>query len=129
MDDKESGLVQEYRIYCHCNVELRQYFVKDGVQWLNLDFLRNSVCAQHYDDSRFSILAQGRFPFHLSAPESTFIKTFNPALCFKWNLCSAKILYTNDAALSLDFFQPITARLFPINNRFYSCVLHSDDSS
>ena len=35
----------------------------------------------HYDDSRFSILAQGRSPFHLSALEATFIKTSNPALC------------------------------------------------
>ena len=47
-----------------------------------LDFiLQNPICAQHYDDSRFFILAQGRSPFHLSALEATFIKTFNPALC------------------------------------------------
>ena len=46
-----------------------------------LHLLQNPTCAQHYDDSRFSILAQGRSPFHLSALEATFIKTSNPALC------------------------------------------------
>ena len=48
---------------------------------IQLHLLKNPTCAQHYDDSRFSILAQGRSPFHLSAFEATFIKTFNPALC------------------------------------------------
>ena len=48
---------------------------------IGLHFLQNSTCAQHYDDSRFSILAQGRSSFHLSALEATFIKTSNPALC------------------------------------------------
>ena len=43
--------------------------------------LQNLTCAQHYDDSRFSILVQGRLPPHLSALEATFIKTSNPALC------------------------------------------------
>ena len=43
--------------------------------------LQNPTCAQHYDDSRFSIFAQGRSRFHLSALESTFIKISNPALC------------------------------------------------
>ena len=42
--------------------------------------LQNPVCARHYDDIRFSILAQGLSPFHLSALEATFIKTSNPAL-------------------------------------------------
>ena len=42
---------------------------------------QNPTCAQHYDDSRFSVLAQGRSPFHLSALEATFIKTSNPTLC------------------------------------------------
>ena len=42
---------------------------------------QNPTCAQHYDDSRFSILVQGRSPFHLSALEATFIKTSNPTLC------------------------------------------------
>ena len=32
---------------------------------IGLHLLQNPACAQHYDDSRFSILAQGRSPFHL----------------------------------------------------------------
>ena len=48
---------------------------------IGLHLLQNPTCAQHYDDSRFSILAQGRSPFHLSALEATFIKPSNPALC------------------------------------------------
>ena len=48
---------------------------------IGLHLLQNPTCAQHYDDSRFSILAQGRSPLHLSAFEATFIKTSNPALC------------------------------------------------
>ena len=48
---------------------------------IGLHLLQNPTCAQHYDDSRFFILAQGRLPFHLSALEATFIKTSNPALC------------------------------------------------
>ena len=48
---------------------------------IGLHLLQNPTCAQHYDDSRFSILAQSRSPFHLSALEATFIKTSNPALC------------------------------------------------
>ena len=43
--------------------------------------LQNPTCAQHYDNSRFSILARSRSPFHLFALEATFIKTSNPALC------------------------------------------------
>ena len=48
---------------------------------IGLHLLQNLTCAQHYDDSRFSILAQDRSLFHLSALEATFIKTSNPALC------------------------------------------------
>ena len=48
---------------------------------IGLHVLQNPTCAQHYDDSRFSTLAQGRSPFHLSALEATFIKISNPALC------------------------------------------------
>ena len=48
---------------------------------IGLHLLQNPTCAQHYDDSRFSILDQGHSPFHLSALEVTFIKTSNPALC------------------------------------------------
>ena len=43
--------------------------------------LQNPNCAQHYDDSRFSILVQGRSLFYLPALEATFIKISNPALC------------------------------------------------
>ena len=56
-----------------------QSFASDSA--IGLHLLQNPTCAQHYDDSRFSILAQGRSPFPLSALEATFIKTFNPALC------------------------------------------------
>ena len=55
-----------------------QSLASDSVVGLHL--LQNPTCAQHYDDSRFSILAQGCSPFHLSALEAIFIKT-NPALC------------------------------------------------
>ena len=48
---------------------------------IGLHLLQNPTCAQHYDDSRFSILAHGHSPFHLSALETTCIKTSNPALC------------------------------------------------
>ena len=48
---------------------------------IGLHLLQNPTCAQHYDDSSFSDLAQGRSLFHLSAPEATFIKTSNPVLC------------------------------------------------
>ena len=44
-----------------------------------LDFIFYKI-VQHYDDSRFSILAQRRSPCHLSALEATFIKTSSPAL-------------------------------------------------
>ena len=97
---------------------------------VGLHHLQNPTCAQHYDDSRFSILAQGRSPFHLSALEATFIKTSNPALCRQKEFvyCTAWRLCTNDA-FSLIYFQPITKRLLPINNRSYCCAVHSDDSS
>ena len=57
---------------------------------IGFHLLCNPTCAQHYDDSMFSILAKGRSPFHLSALEATFIKTSNPILCrqkeFVYNL-------------------------------------------
>ena len=34
---------------------------------IELHLLQNLTCAHHYDDSRFSILAQGRSPFHFPA--------------------------------------------------------------
>ena len=48
---------------------------------IGFHLLENPTCAQHYNDIRFSILAQGCSLFHLSTLEATFIKTSNPALC------------------------------------------------
>ena len=58
-----------------------QSLASDSAIGLHLLQNQNPTCAQHYDDSIFSILAQGRSPFHLSALEATFIKTSIPALC------------------------------------------------
>ena len=41
---------------------------------IGLCLLRNPTCAQHYDDSMLSILANGHLPFHLSTLKATFIK-------------------------------------------------------
>ena len=64
--------------------------------------LRNPICAQHYDDSMFSILAKGLSPFHLSAFEATFIQTFNSIFCrqkeFVYNL---KILHISAGFVNL----------------------------
>ena len=61
---------------------------------IGLHLLQNPTCAQHYNDSRFSILAQGCSPFHLSALEVTFIKTSNPAFCRQKKLVySLKIVH------------------------------------
>ena len=43
--------------------------------------LDNAQCALHYSNEKFSILARGRYSFHLSALEATFIKSLNPFLC------------------------------------------------
>ena len=43
--------------------------------------LDNAQCALHYSNKKFSILARGRFSFHLSALEATFVKSLNPLLC------------------------------------------------
>ena len=48
---------------------------------IGLHLLQNPVCAQHYDDSRLSVFAQGSSPFHVSALETTFIKSSYPAHC------------------------------------------------
>ena len=55
-------------------------------------------------------------------------KLLTPPSDYKKNSYTAYRLYTNDA-FSLVLFQPITARLFPINSRSFFCALHSDDSS
>ena len=105
-----------------------QYLASDSA--IGLHLLQNPTCAQHYDDSRFSIRAQGRSPFHLLylllKPLSS--KLLTPPSADKKNSCTAERLYTNDT-FSLVLFQPITARLFPINSRSFSCALHSDNSS
>ena len=44
-------------------------------------FLDNAQCAFHYNNEKFSILARGRSSFHLSALETTFIKSLKPLLC------------------------------------------------
>ena len=41
------------------------------------NLLDNAQCALHYSNEQFSILARGRFFFHLSALEATSIKSFN----------------------------------------------------
>ena len=50
-----------------------QHFASDSA--IGVHLLQNPTCAQHYDDSRFSILAKRRSPFHLSAFKATFFKT------------------------------------------------------
>ena len=55
-------------------------------------------------------------------------KLLTPPSADKKNSYTASRLYTNDA-FSLVLFQPITAWLFPVNSRSFSCALHSDDSS
>ena len=56
---------------------------------IGLHLLQNPTCAQHYDDSRFSILAQGRSPFHLSALKPLSSKLLTPPSADKKSLCTA----------------------------------------
>ena len=66
--------------YCKSSTQTNtQSLASDSA--IGLHLLQNPTCAQHYDDIRFSILAQGRSSFHLSAVKATFIKTSIPALC------------------------------------------------
>ena len=102
-----------------------------SVSAIGLHLLQNPGCAKHYDDSRFYTLAQGRFPFHLSALEVTIIKTSNPTLCRQ-----KEFVYTvqlKDFVLMVLFLGSFSSQLrlgiFPVNSRFFCCVLHSDDSS
>ena len=75
--------------------------------------LDNAQCALHYSNEKFSILAQGRFFFHLSALKVTFIKSLNPLLCKqKEFVYSLKI---SQSFLSLvNFFQPMRTLLSPL---------------
>ena len=81
---------------CKSSTQPNSYFLASDSA-VGLLFLQNPVCAQLYDDSRFSILAQGHAPFHLSALEAAFIRTSNPAFCRQKDLSTALRLYTNDA--------------------------------
>ena len=75
---------------------------------IGLHLLQNPNCAQHYDDSRFSILAQCRSRFHLYALEATFIKTSNPALCRQKEFVYCTLMTLSHWSFSsqsrLDFF-------------------------
>ena len=74
--------------YCKSSTQTNtQSLASDSA--IGLHLLQNPICAQHYDDRRFSILAQGRSPFHLSAVKATFIKASNSALCRQKNLPTA----------------------------------------
>ena len=88
---------------------------------IELHLSQNPACAKHHNNSRFSILAQSRSPFHLYALIIT-----KPS-AGKKSSCTAERWCTN-GALSLVFFQPIMAELFPINSCFFSSALQSDNS-
>ena len=51
-----------------------------------------------------------------------------PPSADKKNSCIACTVFCTNDPLSLVFFQPITACLFPIKSRFFSCALQSDNS-
>ena len=75
---------------------------------IELHLLQNPTCAQHYDDSRSSILAQGRYHFHLSLLKATVIKTSNPALSRQKEFISALLTFFHWSFFSqslLGFFQ------------------------
>ena len=61
---------------CKANTHPQQFHKSTIGQHL----LDNAQCALHYSNKKFSILAQGRSSFHLSALKVTFIKSLNPLL-------------------------------------------------
>ena len=61
-----------------CKANTCQQFHESGI---GQHLLENAQCALHYSNGKFSILARGRFSFHLSALEATFIKSLNLFLC------------------------------------------------
>ena len=66
-------------LYRSCKANTRpQQFHESAIGQHLLD---NAQCALHYNNDKFSFLARGRSSFHLSALESTFIKSLNPFLC------------------------------------------------
>ena len=83
ISSSRKSLPRRYKASCHS----RQFHESASGQHL----LDNPVCASHYSNDKFSILARGRL-FHLSALEATFIKSLKPILCTqKEFVCSLKI--------------------------------------
>ena len=62
---------------CKANSSPRQFHESAIGQHL----VGNSEWTSHYNDDKFSILDRGRSLFHLSALETTFIKSLTPILC------------------------------------------------
>ena len=62
---------------CKANTRPHQFHQSSIGQHL----LDNAQCALHYSNKKFFILARGRSSFHLSALETTFIKSLNSLLC------------------------------------------------
>ena len=77
---------QSLSLSCKANIRPQQFHESAIGQHL----LDNAQCAFHYNSEKFSILARGRFSFHLSALEATFIKSLNYLLRkqkeFVWSL-------------------------------------------
>ena len=92
---------------------------------IGLQFLQNPVCAPVLN---ITMTVDFLFLFKAALPFIYLLLKRTPPSADKKNSCAASRLCTNDA-LSLVFFQPITARLFPINSHSFPCALHSDDSS
>ena len=64
---------------CSCKANIRpQKFHESAIGQYLLD---NAQCALHYNNDKFSILAQGRSSLHLSVLAATFIISFNPLSC------------------------------------------------
>jgi len=53
---------------------------------IGLHLLRNPICVQNYDDKQFSILAEGRSPFHLSVKKPFSLKPQIRSFADKKNL-------------------------------------------
>ncbi len=111
-----------YRFRCHCDSEyvgkstqrlhkrIREHVPNNLRQWINgssktppeisekrsaigRHLTLNRVCADHYHESRFSILARGRNPFHLSVLESLYIVNTEPVLCKQKQLVYKTMLF------------------------------------
>jgi len=85
---------------------------------IGLHLLRNTICAQNYDDKQFSILAKGRSAFHLSVLESIFIKTLNPILCRQKNLSTISRCYRINPLFLQSFALTIFPTLYIITHLF-----------